>query len=91
MVELLQRLLKNSLMNSKRVLRSKLQLIICDYSTEVRNWTTINNDVIIMSWKNGSRVEDIDGYVHKIWDEEQVALWTSSPTLSTEGLLVGKS
>lgn len=55
------------------------------------HWTTINNDVIIMSWKNGSRVEDIDGYVHKIWDEEQVALWTSSPTLSAEGLLVGKS
>lgn len=46
---------------------------------------------LLRNGKNGSRVEDIDGYMHKVWDEEQVALWTSSPTLSAEGLLIGKS
>lgn len=37
-----------------------------------------------------SRVEYIDGYVYEVRDEVQVTLCSSTATLSTERLLVGK-
>ncbi len=37
-----------------------------------------------------SRVEDVQGHVHEVWDEVHVALGATSSTLSTERPLIGK-
>ena len=52
-------------------------------SWQTRGW--------LYSRRESSRVDDMEGNVHEIWYEQQVALWTSSATLGTEGLLIGKT
>ena len=47
--------------------------------------------VVVTREEKGSRVDDVEGNVHEIWYEQQVTLWTSSPTLGTERLLIGKT
>lgn len=46
---------------------------------------------IVTQEEKDSRVDDMEGNVHEIWYEQQVALWTSSPTLCTEGLFISKT
>ena len=41
--------------------------------------------------EKGSRVDNVEGNVHEIWYEQQVALWTSSATLCTERLLISET